>query len=404
MGNFSTAPLPIDEYARFMTDVFDERSIIATPTVFQSFFGIPANAGRTLFSPDAAVVDIDIIRGNERLAALILRGSNSRDIGPGQKNTIQQRFSHVSRVYPLIEEMGDIDSNQLLFRRPGESPMSGMSRMDRMRTHASDTHQEHVRRTLRTCEYLASQSILFGQMPALLGTTDPDLLYDFLRNAAHNFTPALPWTNASSDPIADLDTACQLIRENGHATPNFALMGADAMDAFVRHALVQTLADNRRFELIQVNSNPVPPALQRLVDSGAIPRGRLRTPKGYELWLFTYLDVYTNAAGNPVKYMPDDHVVIGSSMARCDRYFGPPERLPDIPQRDQLYSSLFGFSPGMAPVPPMVKNMGSAVVPAMFYFDAYVSENWKRVSLRTQAAPIYATTQTDAFATIESAV
>lgn len=404
MANFSTTPLPVDEYARFMVDVYDERSAIATPTVFQCLFGVLANGGRTLFSPDAAVVDIDIIRGNERLAALIHRGANSRDIGTGQKNTIQQRFSHISRIYPLIEEEGDIDSNQLLFRRPGESPFSGMSRMDRMRSHASDHHQEHVRRTLRTCEYLASQSVLFGQMPAIIGTADPNLLYDFLRNPAHNFTPALPWTNASSDPIADFDTGCQLIRENGHASPDFALLGADAMDAFVRHALVQTLADNRRFELIQVGTNPVPPALQRLVDSGAIPRGRLRTPKGYELWLFTYLDVYTDSGGSPAKYMPDDHVVVGASAARCDRYFGPPERLPDVPQRDQLYQQLFGFAPGIAPAPPKIKNMAAVVNPAMFYFDAYVSENWKRVTVRTQAAPIFATTQTDAFATMETVV
>jgi hypothetical protein len=241
-------------------------------------------------------------------------------------------------------------------------------------------------------------------MPAILGTTNTDLIYDFLRNAAHNFTPTLVWTNASSVPIADLEQAAGLIRANGHASADMVIMGADAMDAFVRHSTVQELADNRRFELIQVGQNPVPPKFQRFVDAGAIPRGRLRTPKGYELWLFVYIDGYTDSGGTFTPYMPVDDVVVAASSARCDRYFGPPERLPDVPMRDQLYQQLFGFAPGMEPMPPNVKDVSRAISPAMFYFDAYTSENWKRVSVRTQSAPIFATTQTDAFATLETVV
>jgi hypothetical protein len=404
MANFSTSPLAIDEYARFMVDVFDERQIIGVSTVFQAFFGRPETGARTLFSPDAAVVDIDIVRGNDRPAALITRGANARDLGTGQANTIQQQFSHISRIYPLIEEMGDIDSNQLLFRRPGESPMSTATRLDRMRSHASEHHQEHVRRIVRLFEYMASQSILNGQMPSILGTSDPNLLYDFLRNATHNFNPPLVWTNASSKPIDDLEDAAALIRQDGHAKADVVLMGADAIDAFVRHSTVQALADNRRFELIQVGQNPVPPNLQRFVDAGAIPRGRLRTPKGYEMWLFVYIDGYTNSGGTFTPYMPVDDVIVAASSARCDRYFGPGEKLPDIPMRDQLYQQLFGIAPGLEPMPPMVRDVNRAISPAMFSFDAYVSENWKRVSIRTQSAPIFATTQTDAFATIETVV
>lgn len=404
VANFFTAPLAIDEYARFFIDAFDERQIIAVSTVFQAFFGRPETGGKTLYSPDAAVADIDIVRGNERLAKMILRGANGRDLGEARADTIQQRFSHISRVYPLIEEEGNIDSNQLLFRVPGESPFSQRSRIDRMRIHAADHHQEHVRRMVRLFEYLAAQSILTGKMPAIFGTTNADLLYDFLRNAAHTFTPATTWDDSGADPLGDLETGCQLIRTNGHAMADIALMGSAALNAFIIHPTVISLADNRRFELINVNSNPVPPNLQRFVDAGAVPRGRLRTPNGWELWLFSYIDVYTDDAGDPQKYMPEKNVLLAASTARCDRYFGPPERLPDIAARDQLYQQLFGFAPGMAPMPPKIKNSGQAISPEMFYFDAYVGDNWKRATVRSQAAPIFATTQTDAFATLEDVV
>jgi len=61
MANYSTTPLHIDEYARFMADMFDERSFIGVPTVFQAFFGRAENGAMTKFSPDSATVDIDII-------------------------------------------------------------------------------------------------------------------------------------------------------------------------------------------------------------------------------------------------------------------------------------------------------------------------------------------------------
>jgi hypothetical protein len=252
---------------------------------------------------------------------------------------------------------------------------------------------------LRLQEVLASQSARTGIMDAILGTSDTDLQYDFLRPAGHTFTPAPVWTNPASDPLADIDTGCALIRNLGHATADYALFGQDVMDAFVNHAGVQALADNRRFQLIDVSSNPVPDKLQWLVDAGALPRGRVQTPGGNNIWIFTYLDVYTVGAapGTPTRYMPDDEVFLSSSSARADRYFGPPERLPSTLQDNAVYQELFGFAPGMQPMPPLVKNPGATVLAPSFYFDAYRSEDRKRVSLRTQAAPIFATTQTDAF-------
>lgn len=404
MANFGTSPLAIDAYARFFANVFDERQIIAVSTVAQAFFGRPENGSRTVFNPDSAVVDIDIIRGNERLAALVPRGLNGRNLGDGQKDTTQELFSNINRIYPLIEEEGNIDGNQLLFRRPGENPYSGQTRLDRMRGHALDIHQEHIRRIIRLNEYLAYQSLLTGKMPAIFGTTDTNLLYDFLRPAGHIAAAPLKWDNASSDPLGDFDTAAGLIRSAGKAKADIALIGTGAMNALINHADIKALADNRRFELIQVGVNPVPPNLQRFVDAGAIPRGRLATPAGNEFWLFTDLNVYTNAAGTATLYMPTAEALFAASSARCDRFFGPPEMLPNIPMKDQLYQQLFGFAPGLEPMPPNVKDVARAVNAAMFYFDAYLPEGWKRVSIRTQSAPIFATTQTDAFVTLNTLI
>jgi hypothetical protein len=400
MGN-QTTPLAVDQYSRFMVDAFDDRKIIGVPTAGQAFFGNPASGSMTLYSPDANIVDIDIIRGNEKLAAMIHRGSNARPIS-GQKNVADEKFTAVTRAYPLIEEEGDISANALNYRVTGEKPYSNMSKLDRLRVRALNMHLEKVRRIIRLFEYLCWQSLLVGTMPAIFGTTNTNYIYDFYRLAGHIITVATAWNQASADPLGDIDDGCELIRQNGHVNPDMLILGGLAMDAFIKDATVIAQADNRRFELIEVSTdNPVPSKYSRWVNSGLTARGRLRTPKGYTLWLFTYVDTYENSSGTAVKYLPDDQALLASSNARCDRYFGPSEVLPMRPSRAMWYNEMFGFNPEAAPMPPNVKGGSDIINPNMFYFDAYSAANEKAVTVRSQSAPIFATTLTDGFVTLK---
>lgn len=398
-------PLGTDQYSRFQADVFDERKVIGVPTGFQSFFGRPETGAMTLFAPNALVVDIDIIRGNEKTAKMIMRGGNGRIIDAGQENTNEQKYSNFNRLFPLIEEEGDFNAAQINNRVAGENPFQNMSPLDRLRVLATNTHMEHVRRTVRTFEVLAAQSVIEGQMDAIIGTSNTDMIYDFRRATGNTITVGTGWNQASPTIIADIDGACDQMREQGHVNPDMMIVGGQAMDAFINDTDVQTQADNRRFELIEVSTNnPVPERFARFVAGGFTPRGRLRTPKGYELWLFTYTDVYTNDAGTAVKYMPEDKAVLAYSGARCDRYFGPSETLPMTAQRVAFYQEFFGFNPLAAPMPPNIKNVASIINPAMFYFDAYVAANMKTVTARTQAAPIFVTTATDMFVTLQGLI
>lgn len=402
---YTNTPLAVDPYSRFMVDVFDEKQIIGVPTGFQAFFGRPETGARTLFSPDSNVVDIDIMRGNEKIAALIHRGTNSRPIGTAQKNTNTQKYTSFSRLFPLGEEEGDINANQLLYRVAGENPYQKMTRLDRMRVISKEHHNEHIRRFIRLFEVLAASSVITGQHVAISGTTNTDLIYDFRRNSSNTVTVSTGWNQVGATILSDVDDGCDQIRASAHVNPDMIIIGGNAMDAFINNTDVQTQADNRRFELIEVGvGNPVPQKFMRFVDAGFTPRGRLRTPKGYELWMFTYTDIYETDAGTATKYMPEDKAVISYSGARCDRYFGPPERLPLSGSDIQMYTEYFGFNPLAAPMPPNVKDMSRAINPAMFYFDAYKSGDKKKITIRTQAAPIYATTQTDAFYTLEGLV
>jgi hypothetical protein len=399
-----SSPVPVDLFTRYMAGMYDERQVISVPTGFQAFFGNPASGGLTIFSPDSASIDIDIIRGNKKTAALIPRGAISRPLGSSQKDMQTGKFTAFNRKYPLVEEAGNIGANELMDRGAGETPYASMTRFDRMRRRARDIHAENIRRQVRLFEVLAAQSILLGTQVAILDTTNTDLIYDWVRNSNHIFAASTKWDN-SGDVMADIDTACDLLEANGNIGPNFMGIGGESFKALIENTAVAALADNRRFEFIQAGRDlPVPPEFGRFVSSGWIPQGRMRTPKGYSLWIFTYNRTYQIANGTNTKIMPEDKCFITSTEARCDRYFGPPESLPMISLRVQLYRELFGFDPSSPPMPMNIQNSGAIVDGSMFYCDALISPDWKNCTIRTQSAPIFATTQTDAFVTITGLV
>lgn len=402
--SFLSTPLGVDTYSRYMIDLYDEREVMNVSTGFQSIFGNPLAGGKTLFSPDSEVVDIDIMRGNRKIAALVNRGSNSRRIS-GKKDTQLAEWTSVTRKYPLIEEEGPISANKLNARVPGEAPYMGMEKLDRMRYYARSQHLEHIRRIARLNEFLCSESARLGSHVAILGTSNTDLIYDFQRSAGNTITPSNTWNSGSQDILGDIDSACEAVRVNGKLTPDVMVLGGDAMDAFIKDTTVAAQADNRRFELIEVSTNnPVPASYDRYVASGMIARGRLRTPKGFTLWMFTYLDSWETDAGVDTKYMPDDQALIFSSKARADRYFGPSERLPLDPGTIQMYQQYFGFNPMSAPMPPNIANLSAVISAAQFYCDAYTNENKKGLVVRTQSAPIFATTATDGFALLQGLI
>lgn len=390
-------PLTVDTYSRFMADLFDERQLVACPTVWQQFF----KWGQTTYSPDSEVVDIDIIRASgEELAALIHRGTDSRALNK-QRNTELERFSSFSRVYPFAEELGDISASQLNKRMAGENPYEPVSQESRMRMRARNIHMEHIRRYARLFEVLAGLSLLGGAHPAITGSTNTDNWYDFRRNAAHIVSPTIPWDAAGADIMADWDSAFDIMRANGHETPDVAFAGANVIPVIFDDAKIKEWADLRRYSLIYVGSEGfnLPAKYNDLVAAGATALAKFTTPRGRVFYLFGYSDIWTDDNGNNQPYMPLNSFFFGKYQARCDRYFGPKELLPDTPTDAAWYQQMFGMNMNAPMMPPNIKNMNGIITPAMFYCDAYRSNDKKKVTIRTQSAPIYATTQTDAFFT-----
>lgn len=397
-------PNAADQYSRFMVELFDQRNAYSIPTAFQSFFGNPAGGGLTIFERDQGILEIDIIKADgEKLAELVHRGQSSNAVD--NSHITDYEFSNVGRKWLLAESLSNINSAKLLDRGPGDSPYARRTQLDRARQKARDLHFEHIRRQSRLWEFLARESIMTGKQPVILGTTNSEWFYDFYRLPTHTIGVPIPWDNGSQDILLDLDNALTLVEVDSGRVLDFLGLGGDAMRAFIKDTTVAALADNRRFELIQVSQTlPVPPEFARFVQNGWTAYGLLRTPYGRTLWIFTNSKTFTDSAGSPENYMPLDKALLLSSSARFDRYYGPRDRLPITPMEAQWYMQFFGFSMDAPPMPPNPSADTDIILPEAFYFDAFAPEDKKNVTMRTQSAPIFATTETDAIVVLEDLI
>lgn len=387
-----------DMFSRYMAAKFDQKELISLSGGFQSFFGRPETGGQTLYSPDALVAEIDIIKGNEKTAALVPRGNVTRLIGGGKKNVAKERSTSFARIFPLSEEEGNIGAHQLLLRGAGTTPYERKTQLERMRDLAYSEHVELIRRQVRLFERLSAQAIRTGFQDAILGTTKADEKYDFRRNANNTVIAPLAWTNPAADIDADCNNAWNQVRTVGKVSVDMVGCSSSAMAALIKSTAMQGLADVRRYEMVKIGLNDnLPAKVQYYVNKGWTCFGRIMTTQGHELWLMNYADQFDDEGGNPVKYLPDGEVIFWSSQARCDRHFGPGERMPVTSQEAAWYREMFGFNMSAPPMPMNMGTAGAMVTPGMFYCDAYADVAHKGITIRTQTAPIFAPTQVDSF-------
>jgi hypothetical protein len=394
-----------------MIDGFDEHEVIAVSTVWLPFFGDPAAGGsKTLFSPDRNAVDIDIKKANEQYAKMRLRGPGSVTIGDTIKGLRNEKFTSISRKYPLMEDFHVIGADQLDWRSFNDNPYMDKTKQQRLRQLARDGSNEIIRRFVRSYNLLAREAIVEGQMSAIFGTTNSDLVYDFYRHPDLTITVANAWDTAGGDIFGDLDEACQRVQRNGKVRPDAFFTKGAVIRAMVENTDFSNRADNRRFNLVGIGStnrvgeNPVssmPTKYQKFVNAGWNYKGWIQTDEGYELHIFVTPDYVEEDDGTFTDMVPDGYGILCNSMVRCDRYFGPDEKLPIVPARQQLYEQLLGISLAVPSAPINIKDGSALVRPDMFSVDAYANEHWTNVTVRVQSAPIFVTVHTDAFCTLK---
>jgi len=397
-----TTPSNRDLFTRIMVDMWDEREYIAADVGFQSIFGRPGS--KTVFADNDEVVEFDTIKGNKETAKLVMRGSYAQSLGSTVESLNEQKFTNLAMTFPLADERGEIGADQVLNRIAGESELNRYTKAQRAQILAMKIATEQTRRLVDLHERLAVQMVRTGKQDYILGTSSSDLQLDLGRTAGNTISVSNKWNTSNGTVDADIDAGCTKVVQNGHMAPDVGIVGGGAMTALRENADVQAVADNRRFGFIRLGvGESAPSNLAWMVDAGFTYQGQYITGQGRQLSIFTY-DRFYESSGTATAYMTTSEMIIFSSKARCDRYFGPSDWMPSHTAQRQFYIDVLGMDPMSIPGLNRIKNPGAAIDPRMFHHRMFPDPSNTVWTVQTQTAPLFATTHADAFAVLNTLV
>lgn len=248
-------------------------------------------------------VDIDIVKGNRKMAAFI---------HPMVGGEIVQAEGYETKSYapPLINPATISTADQLLERLPGEDMYSGKTPADRAAEKLIEEYNQLNDMTTRREEWMAAQVLTTGQLK--VKGKGVDEVIDFGLTNKITLTSTKKWGASAADIWGNLKDWKQQVSRNGFANANMVIMGKAAADAFMADATVAKLMDNRRIEIGAIKPEEM--------EGGITYYGHLNLP-GVDIYGYdeVYLDDET---GETKPLIPDNVVLMIPSAASFMRAYG----------------------------------------------------------------------------------
>lgn len=248
-------------------------------------------------------VDIDIVKGNRKMAAFI---------HPMVGGEIVQAEGYETKSYapPLINPATISTADQLLERLPGEDMYSGKTPADRAAEKLIDEYNQLNDMTTRREEWMAAQVLTTGQLK--VKGKGVDEVIDFGLTNKITLENTKKWGASAADIWGNLKDWKQQVSRNGFANANMVIMGKAAADAFMADATVAKLLDNRRIEIGAIKPEEM--------EGGITYYGHLNLP-GVDIYGYdeVYLDDET---GETKPLIPDNVVLMIPSAASFMRAYG----------------------------------------------------------------------------------
>ena len=248
-------------------------------------------------------VDIDIVKGNRKMAAFI---------HPMVGGEIVQAEGYETKSYapPLINPATISTADQLLKRLPGEDMYSGKTPADRAAEKLIEEYNQLNDMTTRREEWMAAQVLTTGQLK--VKGKGVDEVIDFGLTNKITLASTKKWGASAADIWGNLKDWKQQVSRNGFANANMVIMGKAAADAFLADATIKNLLDNRRIEIGAIKPEEM--------EGGLTYYGHLNLP-GVDIYGYdeVYLDDET---GETKPLIPDNVVLMIPSAASFMRAYG----------------------------------------------------------------------------------
>ena len=321
-------------------------------------------------------VEIDIVRADEDISVVVT------DISTGYRYNSDDIYTNKSFKPPIHREAAPINAFDLLKRRPGEDPFMAPNFQASATVKAFNVMRKIENKIRRSIELQASMVMQTGM--ATLTDMSGNNLYeiDYSPKATHFPTTSNAWDTSNGDPMSDIDSLAEVVRNDGLSDPDMLVMGSRAFEAFILNDDVRNRLDNRRFEMGRI----VP--MDRMGNGGTF-RGTIEIGNySYDIW--TYGGRYKHPMSRvKTQFMDTSKCIVRASDGRMDGTFGaiprvvPPESrvLPFIPDR---------VSDGQG-----VRDM---------FLNAWVTPDGEQLFVGAGSRPLMIPTAIDTFGAIETSV
>ncbi len=291
-------------------DIFTPRTMLkALTTHTEVNLFLLATLFNTIETSDTENVDIDIVKGDQRLApfvAPIVEGKLVEDQG----------FKTNTYKPPYIKPKFVTKATQFLKERSvGASIYGGDTPAQRAANRLAKEIVDGQNQITRREEWMAAQALTTGTIT--VQGDGLDYVIDFGMAADHKITLLTTdrWTqdgDGESDPIADLKAWSKLIQEDGDANADILIGGYEAIDALVTHANIAEILDTRRIDLGLIDP--------RQLQKGVVYFGTIKAT-GVNIDVYSYTASYSDENGDRQYYIPINRVVLTSRDADFRRNF-----------------------------------------------------------------------------------
>lgn len=248
-------------------------------------------------------VDIDIVKGNRKMAAFI---------HPMVGGEIVRAEGYETKSYapPLINPATISTADKLLARLPGEDMYSGKTPADRAAEKLIEEYNQLNDMTTRREEWMAAQVLTTGKLQ--VKGKGVDEVIDFGLTNKITLPDTKKWGASAADIWGNLKDWKQQVSRNGFANANMVIMGKAAADAFLADATIKNMLDNRRIEIGAIKPEEM--------EGGLTYYGHLNLP-GVDIYGYdeVYLDDKT---GETKPLIPDNVVLMIPSAASFMRAYG----------------------------------------------------------------------------------
>lgn len=345
------------------------REMRAPDQFLSSFFMVrPGNIS------DSQEITVDVERWDEDVAPVV-------NVCEGPNFVSIDQFTNKTFTPPAYEEAMPFDCADLLKRNAGETEYGATdvsfqaSLVSRILKGAVKLEQ----RIKRAIEVQASQILQTGILDLWDVTGNTKFTIDFKAKPAHFPTVTTSWSNGASDPLGDLESLADVIRDDSMIDADILIMGSSAFNNFIKHADVLEIFDNRSYAMGEIR--PV------AMGNGGKRQGRISIGNYmFEIW--TYNGRYIDATNTKVKFVGDDNVIMLSTQTRLDKLFGG---VPRAVSPDPRFAD---FLPDRISVPEATD----------FSPNIYSTPNGRQTILELCSRPLLVPTAIDGFGCLDTTV